>query len=339
MNAIILMVAMSVGQCGPGGCPAPARSGMFGGLFGGSRYSYAAPAVTYAAPPVVYAAPTTYADAGGCYGGSVAASCYSVQYAPAQSCQPQQAQPSNRVPSPPPAMGYRGRRAMSDYPDLPAPELTTYGVKREDGTYLWGVSKEEAIAAWKRGENIPKSRNVVNPQAPKPKRPATRFVSNDEPKMPLAEIADIKLVNTATEKVFDLDSELLQSGSQRLQSGEKTSSAAPPPMTGEPPTGNEPGPPPAALYCPGCGGVRAGNFRQDDSDEDCVVTCLHPGCSYRFSWKNTPAQWRQVMQRCPYCRTGLNYANGEVQCPKCWFEFVIDQTEFNGEFRSSKGRL
>ncbi len=207
-------------------------------------------------------------------------------------------------------MGYRKPELPAD---LPAPELTTYGIKRPDGSYTWGVTKEAAIAAWK-GEKPPKSR-IVSP--PPTGRPGTRFAAN-EPTPPGDPVRRVEVISTVADgQPFDLDK-----GASR-----------PPPMTGIQDTGEAAGPPPKALYCPGCGGVRKGFVDQDDSETDCIVTCRHEGCNYRFSWRNTPAQWRAVMQRCPYCRASLEYANGSMQCTKCWFQFVIDQSEFNGEFR------
>jgi hypothetical protein len=313
MNALLLTVAL-VAQCGPNGCPAPARPGLLNrigsGLFGGADYR------AYSAP---MAAPMVYADAGGCYGASFAASCYSAAVSPQviyrvtpsdQVQQTQQAMRNNRV---------SGRPAMArhDYPDLPAPELTTYGARREDGTMKWGVTREQAIASWRK-EKPPTSR-IVSP--PPTRRAGTRFAAND-PTPPGDPIRRVEVVSTVADgKPFDLDP-VDDRGASR-----------PPPMKGIEDTGEAAGPPPKALYCPGCGGVRAGHVDQDDTETDCIVTCLHPGCTYRFSWRNSPAQWRQVMKVCPYCRAGLEYANGCMQCTKCWFKFVIDQEQFNGGFR------
>ncbi len=318
MNTLLL--ALTVGQftCAGGSCSVQDRPGLFNrvgaGLFGGAHYNSR-----------MIAQPANYFEAGACYGGSFAASCYSGAYPPQIVYVPVAPPPSQQ--SAPPAPGptsYRPRRAISDYPDLPAPELTTYGAKRPDGTMKWGVTRAEAIAAWK-GEKPPKSR-IVSP--PPTGRPGTRFAAND-PTPPGDPVRRIEVVSTAREEIssisrsespFSLDS--VDAGARR-----------PPPMTGIQDTGEAVGPPPKALFCPGCGGVRKGFVDQDDSETDCVVTCRHEGCTYRFSWKNTPAQWRAVMQRCPYCRAALEYTNGSMQCTKCWFQFVIDQSEFNGEFR------
>lgn len=218
-----------------------------------------------------------------------------------------------------------------------APELVTYGIKHEDGTYTWGVSKEESIAAWKRGERIPTSRVESPPQrakSPSPRilrpRAGTRFVSTEsEPKMPLADVVnpDVRLVSTAAEKVFDLDTPTTPLEGREPRIGRFPTAPGSPARAQYGDTAEAVGPPPKALYCPGCGGERSGNFRQLDSDEDCVVTCMHSGCNYRFSWKNTPDQWHQVMQRCPYCTTELAHEDGEVKCTKCWFKFAVKQYE------------
>lgn len=317
----LLLAAVLCGQCGPNGCPAPGRPGLLNrigsGLFGGADYR------AYSAP---VAALMAYADAGACYGQSFTASCYSQAVAPQVvyvEVAPQVSQTTGKTggnyagnyasPVPgPPAMG-RYQRPMPA--DLPAPELTTYGAKRPDGTMKWGVTREQAIASWRK-EKPPTSR-IVSP--PPTGRAGTRFAAND-PTPPGEAIRRIEVVSTVADgKPFDLDP---ADGASR-----------PPPMKGIEDTGEAAGPPPKALYCPGCGGVRAGHVDQDDTETDCIVTCLHPGCTYRFSWRNSPAQWRQVMRHCPYCRAGLEYANGCVQCSKCWFKFVIDQQEFDGEFR------
>ncbi len=310
MNTLLLALTIGQFSCAGGSCSVQDRPGLFNrvgaGLFGGSHYNSG-----MAAPPV------NYFEAGACYGGAFSASCYSAAY-PQIVYVPVAPPPSQQ--SAPPAPGptsYRPRRAISDYPDLPAPELTTYGAKRPDGTMKWGVSRAEAIAAWK-GEKPPKSR-IVSP--PPTGRPGTRFASLD-PTPPGNPIRRIEVVSTVADgQPFQLDQ------------ADDRGASRPPPMTGIQDTGEAAGPPPKALYCPGCGGVRKGFVDQEDSDDDCVVTCLHDRCNYRFSWKNTVAQWRAVMQRCPYCRAGLEYANGSMQCTKCWFQFVIDQSEFNGEFR------
>ncbi len=351
MNTLLL--ALTIGQftCAGGSCSIQDRPGLFNrmgsGLFGGAHYNSR-----------MVAQPVNYFEAGACYGGAFAASCYAGAYPPqivyVLPAEPVQPSPPNYSPngsnyspngspyrqngssyspkgssySPehttPMVVGLHSTAARKSVvssdarlrqlpPDLPAPELTTYGAKRPDGTMKWGVSKAEAIASWK-GEKPPKSR-IVSP--PPTGRPGTRFASLD-PTPPGDPVRRVEVVSTVAEgRPFDLD----KNGSR------------PPPMTGIQDTGEAAGPPPKALYCPGCGGVRKGFVDQDDSETDCVVTCLHPGCSYRFSWRNSPAQWRAVMQRCPYCRANLSYTNGCVQCPKCWFQFVVNQDEFNGEFR------
>ncbi len=327
MNTLLLAMTLGQFSCAGGSCSVQDRPGLFNrvgsSLFGGAHYNSR-----------MVAPPANYFEAGACYGGSFAASCYSgavnpqIVYVPISPAPTQQSAP----PAPSPT-SYRPRRPISDYPDLPAPELTTYGAKRPDDTTKWGVSRAEAIASWKRensknSEKPPKSR-IVSP--PPTGRPGTRFASNSgsdyvknyvdsSPTPPGDPVRRIEVVSTVAEgRPFNLDRD---DGARR-----------PPPMTGIQDAGEAAGPPPKALYCPGCGGIRSGHVDQDDSETDCVVTCLHPGCTYRFSWKNTPAQWRAVMQRCPYCRAGLEYTNGSMQCTRCWFQFVIDQSEFNGEFR------
>jgi hypothetical protein len=71
--------------------------------------------------------------------------------------------------------------------------------------------------------------------------------------------------------------------------------------------------PPGANICPGCG---------KPYEENCK-------CGFKFSWDNTPEQWKSMLKVCPTCRSPLTFTNGCVQCGVCPFLMVIDQASFD----------